>query len=120
MRLLGVVLLAAVVSCGAAASASGGVKGTVTAGPTCPVQHAESPCPPAPWSGTVRATSSTGATYDANTDSSGAFELRLPDGTYSVAAVMQAGGPATAKPVSVTVEGATMQSVDLSVDTGIR
>jgi Carboxypeptidase regulatory-like domain len=120
MRLLGVVLLAAVVSCGAAASPSGGVEGTVTAGPTCPVQRAESPCPPAPWSGTVRATSSTGATFAATTNASGAFELRLPDGTYSVAAVMQTGGPATAKPVSVTVDGGTMQTVDLTVDTGIR
>jgi hypothetical protein len=120
MRLLGVFLLAAIVSCGATGSPKGGVRGSVTAGPTCPVERAESPCPPAPWTGTVRATSSTGVAFDTATDANGGFELHLPDGTYTVAAVIEGGGPPTAEPLPVTVDGGTVQTVDLTVDTGIR
>jgi Carboxypeptidase regulatory-like domain len=120
MRFLAVLVLAAIVSCGTAVSPKGGVRGSVTAGPTCPVERAESPCPPAPWTGTVRATSSTGATFDTTTDANGGFELHLPDGTYTVAAVIEGGGPPTAEPVPVTVDGGTVQTVALTVDTGIR
>jgi hypothetical protein len=84
------------------------------------VERADSPCPPVSWTGTVRATSATGATYDATTDANGAFELHLPDGSYTVAAVIEGGGPPTAVPVSLTVEGGTVQTLDLTVDTGIR
>jgi hypothetical protein len=69
------------------------------------------------WAGTVRATSATGATFEAATDADGSYEIRLPDGTYTVAPVTT--GPATARPVTVTVSG-SMQAVDLLVDTGIR
>ena len=120
MRLLGILLLAAIVSCAAVTSPAGGVRGSVTAGPTCPVERADSPCPPAPWTGTVRATSSTGATFDAPTDANGGFELHLPDGSYTIAAVIEGGGPPTAEPVPVTVDGGTVQTGDLTVDTGLR
>jgi Carboxypeptidase regulatory-like domain len=118
MRFFGALVLAAAVSC-ATATPAGGVRGVVTAGPTCPVARPGSPCPPAPWTGTVRATSSTGATYDAATDANGVFELHLPDGTYTVQAVTQGTGPPIARPASVTVAG-TMQTLDLQLDTGIR
>jgi hypothetical protein len=107
--------------CGVSAGTpNGGVRGTVTAGPVCPVERQGSPCPPAPWTGTVRATAADGATFDIRTDREGAFELHLPHGTYTVAAVVEGPGPPTAKPVAVIIVGGTMQRLDLQVDTGIR
>jgi Carboxypeptidase regulatory-like domain len=121
MRGLVVAVIAmALAACAAGASApAGGIHGTVTAGPTCPVEHAGTPCPPAPWSGTIRATAADGTTYDASTDAEGSYRLALPDGTYAVAPVTS-GGPQSAKPVTVTVQGGATQTVDLQVDTGIR
>jgi hypothetical protein len=122
MRLLtALTLTATLVACGSSArTQSGGVRGAVTAGPTCPVERQGSPCPPSPWSGTVRATSSGGETFETSTDAQGAYTLPLPDGTYSVVPVVEGTGPPTASPVPVTVSGGTMQTLDLQVDTGIR
>jgi hypothetical protein len=122
MRVLGAfVLTLTLAACGASAdSPSGGVRGTVTAGPACPVERQGSPCPPAPWIGTVRATSSGGRTFAAATDAGGVYQLHLPDGSYTVTAVIEGSGPPTAKPAQVTVSGGVMQTLDLQVDTGIR
>jgi carboxypeptidase family protein len=121
MRTIATLVLAtALAGCaGRVAAPSGGIEGTVTAGPTCPVERAGSPCPPAPWTGTVRATAADGTTREAVTDASGAYRLPLPDGTYVVTPVLQ-GGPPTATSVTVTVAGGAMQMLDLQVDTGIR
>jgi len=122
MRTIAVLaLVATLVACGSTAgSPSGGVRGTVTAGPTCPVERQGTPCPPAPWTGTVRATSSDGAIVETVTDERGAYTLPLPDGSYTVTPVIDGGGPPTAAPVSVTISGGEMQTLDLQVDTGIR
>jgi hypothetical protein len=112
-------LVAAMVACGGE-PATGGVRGTVTAGPTCPVERPGSPCPPGVWTGTVRATSTGGTTYDTTTDPNGAYELHLPDGTYAVAPVVEGGGPPTPETVTVTVSAGAMQTLDLRLDTGIR
>ena len=115
------VLTGTLLACGSPAQApSGGIRGSVTAGPTCPVERPGSPCPPVPWTGTVRATAAGGSTFETTTDGQGAFELHLPDGTYTVAPVVTGGGPPTAKPVQVTIAGGAMQTLDLQVDTGIR
>jgi len=99
---------------------AGGVSGSVTAGPTCPVETANSPCPPGVWTGTVRATATDGKTFDVATDDQGHYRLPLPDGTYEVTPVIDGGGPPSASSVSVTVTGGAMQTLDLQVDTGIR
>jgi Carboxypeptidase regulatory-like domain len=99
---------------------SSGIVGTVRAGPTCPVERADSPCPPQVWTGTVRA-SAGGASYEAVTDAQGRFAIDLPPGTYEVVALTD-GGPPTGVPTNVTVpagEGPPAR-VDLTVDTGIR
>lgn len=106
-------------ACAGTPSASGGIEGTVTAGPTCPVETLDSPCPPMPWSGTVRATSADGDVYEAETDSKGNFSLSLPPGTYEVAPETGGQAPPTGIPETVVVTEA-MQTVDLEVDTGIR
>jgi len=106
--------------CGAEAQApAGGIEGTVTAGPTCPVETMDSPCPPAPWYGTVRATAADGSTHETQTDEAGRYRLPLAPATYEVVAVVDGTGPPSAKPVEVTV-GEAMQRLDLQVDTGIR
>jgi hypothetical protein len=114
------VFLSIVVACASdAGSPAGGIEGRVTIGPTCPVEQAGSPCPPGAWTGTVRATSSDGAVHDTATSSDGSYRLPLAPGTYTVTPVVVGGGPPTAKPATVTV-GATMQQLDLQLDSGIR
>jgi Carboxypeptidase regulatory-like domain len=117
------VMLAVFSICVACASGvgapAGGIEGRVTTGPTCPVQRADSPCPPGIWTGTVRATSSDGAAHESTTSSDGSYRLALEPGTYTVTAVVEGAGPPIAKPVTVTV-GSTMQTLDLQVDSGIR
>jgi hypothetical protein len=122
MRTIAALLVAtALASCAARPAApSGGVEGTVTSGPTCPVERAESPCPPLAWTGTVRAMAVDGATYEATTDASGAYRLSLPDGAYVVTPVLEGAGPPTAASVAVTVSGGEMRTLDLQVDSGIR
>jgi len=119
--LLVAIVVAFLVSCasGAASPPGGGIEGTVTAGPTCPVEIQGSPCPPGVWTGTVRATASDGAAHETQTDADGRYRLALAPGTYTVAPVIEGSGPPIAKPVTVTV-GDAMQQLDLQVDTGIR
>jgi hypothetical protein len=102
-----------------ASSAPGGIEGSVTAGPTCPVEMQGSPCPPQVWTGTVRATAADGTEHETLTDAAGHYQLQLAAGTYTVVPVVQDAGPVLAKPVTVTV-GDSMQTLDLQVDTGIR
>ncbi|MFI5055918.1 MAG: hypothetical protein ACHQAW_05890 [Actinomycetota bacterium] len=123
MRSLLVVLAVSVSLTACASSAeqpTGGISGTVTTGPTCPVEIAGSPCPPGVWTGTVRATAIDGARYETLTDGSGRYRLPLLDGTYEVIPVIEGGGPPSSAPVSVTVTAGGMQTLDLQVDTGIR
>jgi hypothetical protein len=115
------VLVVSLSACGSGAEQpAGGIGGTVTAGPTCPVETIDSPCPPGVWTGTVRATAADGTNYGTQTDAQGHYRLALPDGTYEVVPVIDGGGPPSASPVSVTVSGGVMQTLDLQVDTGIR
>ena len=122
MRSLLVVLVvsASLTACASSAEQpTGGITGTVTAGPTCPVEIAGSRCPPGVWTGTVRATATDGTRYETQTDGAGRYRLPLLDGAYEVIPVIEGGGPPSSAPVSVTVTGG-MQTLDLQVDTGIR
>jgi hypothetical protein len=114
------VVTAALVACASSAqTATGGIEGTVTAGPMCPVEVQGSPCPPGVWTGTVRATAADGTTHETETDTAGNYHLALDPGTYSVVPLVEGGGPPTARPVTVTVSE-PMQQLDLQVDSGIR
>ena len=114
------VMTTALVACASSArTALGGIEGSVTAGPTCPVEIQGSPCPPSLWTGTVRATAADGTTHETETDTAGLYRLALEPGTYTVVPVVDGAGPPTAKPATVTV-GDAMQRLDLQVDTGIR
>jgi hypothetical protein len=124
MRAVAVLLVVGLASTACSSGGGGrssGIVGTVRLGPTCPVERADSPCPPVIWTGTVRASSGTGASYEVETDGQGRFAIDLPPGTYEVVPVT-AGGPPTGVPTIVTVhEGeGSPQRVDLTVDSGIR
>ena len=120
-RILATSVLLALIACGRSSSPTNpsGIFGTVTAGPTCPVERADSPCPPAPWVGTVRATDDAGHPSDTRTDERGNYTLTLPPGSYEVVAVTD-GGPPTGQSVTIDVEAGHPIRVDLTVDTGIR
>ena len=97
----------------------GGITGTVTTGPTCPVELAGSPCPPA--CGSDRARDATDGTLrDPNGRRGPVPGCRFIDGTYEVIPVIEGGGPPSSAPVSVTVTAGGMQTLDLQVDSGIR
>jgi hypothetical protein len=120
LRILAVLTLLLISCSGGASGPSGGITGTVTLGPMCPVVMQGSPCPDAPWTGTVRAVSASGQVSETQTVDQGRYRLSLSDGTYEVTPVIEGGGPPSAAPVSVTVTGGAMQTLDLQVDSGIR
>jgi hypothetical protein len=107
--------------CAAATSAevTGRVEGVVVAGPTCPVERAEQPCPPRPVSGEVRLVRDGDVAAQVQTDSAGHYVLSAPAGHYLV--VVDVGGPfprCPVTPVDVGVVATVTANVDC--DTGIR
>ena len=124
------VLVAATISltlaatCGAGstptASSTAAVTGRVTAGPTCPVERADHPCPPAPVSATVQAKTKNGRVVaSAHTDADGRYRLRLRAGAYVLVAVTANTFPRCA-PTEVTARANQTTRAAISCDTGIR
>jgi len=95
------------------------VSGVVTAGPTCPVQRADEPCPPRPVAARIAARTPAGHQVAVtHTDADGHYEVRLPVGTF-VLSVGTNGLPRC--PVTrVTVTSAVDVTADITCDTGIR
>ena len=121
-RLLVLVLAFGVTACGGGETGDGasGIRGRALAGPQCPVEVAGSPCPDAPWQGTVVAIeTSSGDRYSVETDDEGRFELPLPPGSYEVTIDAEV-SPPVAKPQTVSVAAGAFTDVTVSVDTGIR
>ena len=98
-----------------------GVRGRVTAGPTCPVERSDQPCPPQPVQGTVTAVDSNGAaTGTAMTDADGRYAIDLSPGDYTLR-VTTAGGPFPRCPdTPVAVTTGPPATADINCDTGIR
>jgi hypothetical protein len=113
-------ILALAVSCASRPTATGGLQGTVLAGPTCPVETPGAQCDPRPWVGTVRATAKDGTAYETKTDDLGRYAIDLPPGTYTVVAATDGGGPPSGIPQAVSVADGQPVHLDLEVDTGIR
>ena len=62
-----------------------GVRGKITAGPTCPVERPDMPCPPNPVQGRVDALDIAGhLAGTAMTDQTGRYALALPPGRYTL------------------------------------
>jgi hypothetical protein len=106
---------------GAGSGGGSGIRGVVVSGPQCPVESAQSPCPDAPLPKTeVQVKRSGNVVATATSDETGAFQITLPPGTYSVEAVADMGGIGYARPVDVTVTDGVFAQVSVVVDTGIR
>jgi hypothetical protein len=98
-----------------------GVRGTVVAGPQCPVESATSPCPPKPVASVeVEVTNGGGVVAKATTDEHGTFLVALDPGTYAVQAAPGQSGFMSSRPVPFEVRAGTFTRVTVPVDTGIR
>jgi hypothetical protein len=98
-----------------------GVYGSVSAGPTCPVERAGQSCPPRPVIAEIDARDPSGATVaTTHTDAQGGFNLALPPGGYSLVAVITTGVFPTCRPTYVTVSPGQQTKADIACDTGIR
>jgi hypothetical protein len=96
------------------------VAGRVTAGPTCPVERPDQPCPDQPVETTLRLLAKDGsvaATGKSGPD--GSFWIAAAPGSYRLVAdwPSRVGG---CGPVEVTVGYGWFTSADVSCDTGIR
>lgn len=119
--LAGVLLLACAGGDGAPRP-TGLVVGTVLAGPTCPVETEEMPCPPMPLADReVRALSPDGdVVARTSTDAGGRFTLQVPAGDYLLEVELQGIEIAKEAPLSLTVREGAVTTVQIDVDTGIR
>lgn len=101
---------------------SSGVRGTVTIGPTCPVERIppDPQCADKPYATTFVITSTSG--MSAGTVTSGAdgtYKLGLAPGNY-VIALQKSGVMPSMAPQSFTVSANTYTTLNLSLDSGIR
>ena len=126
--LLGVVLALGACTAGAASPAAGkvAVRGTATAGPTCPVERpGDSSCAPRPVAGATIVVQ-TGAGVEITrltTAADGTFSVDLAAGDYRLVPQPVAGILGTADQVSVTVPASGSPVPDeilIRYDTGIR
>src|SRR5262245_6058708 len=107
-----------------ALATQGILSGEVLAGPTCPVERAEDPCPPKPVSGRqVLVETPAGAVIaKATTDARGQFQVALAPGTYTL--TIPGGhrlfGGQQEKPVQAAVRVGQITHVQILLDTGIR
>jgi hypothetical protein len=102
-------------------SQSSGVTGTVLAGPQCPVERADSPCPDRPVvDAVVVALDAEGNVVGTDSsDQDGHFGIYLAPGQYRIV-VQNLHGIQSSKPATVRVESNRYSDVTLLVDTGIR
>jgi len=100
-----------------------GIQGSVSLGPTCPVQRdpPDPACADKPYVTTVTVMRSGSSAVFASlqSDTSGAFQFSLPPGSYTVSALGGTMLPRCAA-VSVTVPTSGYVRADISCDTGIR
>ena len=97
-----------------------GVRGTISAGPTCPVERVDEPCPPQPLAVHLLAIDTSGTTV-AETDSAddGSYAMALPPGRYTLRVDTGATFP-TCPDTEVSVVDGERTLADIDCDTGIR
>ncbi len=101
----------------------GTLSGSVTLGPTCPVERIppDPNCAPKPFSTSISILNSenTKILKTINSDTNGAFSVNLDSGTY----ILQAKGGAVlprCSQVSVVIKSGEQTKTEISCDTGIR
>jgi hypothetical protein len=107
------------------ATPDSGIAGTVLAGPTCPVERPESPCPDQPLADApvrIDLLSASASPVQTSSDSDGHFRVTLPPGTYKVTPLPfgTSGLPSPGQTAQVTVMPGQFAAVTLTYDTGIR
>lgn len=105
------------------AATTGGVMGTVTIGPICPVERIDQPCVVPPEVYTSRSVIVYGPTEDAQISQTkltaeGTFKLSLAPGTYWLQIDPAGIGPGEKKLVTVIAD--KISTVNFDIDTGIR
>jgi hypothetical protein len=112
------------VACGGAAvdtsaRSAGTVHGNVVAGPTCPVERVDRPCPPRPVLAIIQATEGTRVVASTRSATDGSYRLALPVGSFTIRAVTPTPFPRCGSQ-AVDVARGTDLDVGLTCDTGIR
>ncbi|TMD17742.1 MAG: carboxypeptidase regulatory-like domain-containing protein [Chloroflexi bacterium] len=122
-RIISVALALMVAACGTPAAQPGtGIQGTVQAGPTCPVERINSPCPPRPLAATVVVRDGSGAEVTRfHSGADGRFKVDLAPGSYTIVG-LNFGTSLLPRPIpkSVTVTQGTYTSINVEYDSGIR
>jgi hypothetical protein len=117
------ILTLALAACGSQPAQPGtGIQGLVQAGPTCPVERINSPCPPHPLAATIVVRDGTGAEVTRfRSGADGRFKVDLRPGTYTLLG-LTIGSSFLPRPIptSVTVSQGTYTSINIEYDTGIR
>jgi hypothetical protein len=114
----------AIAACGSqpAAPAGTGIQGVAQAGPTCPVERINSPCPPHPLAATIVLRDASGREV-ARTQSSadGHFKVDVAPGTYTVVG-LNIGSSMLPRPIptTATVTSGSYTTVNVDYDSGIR
>lgn len=91
---------------------------TAHAGPTCPVERPDEPCPDTPVEATVRVAADGVDVATGRTDAAGSYSVDLAPGRYRVTVDTGAALP-RCEPVDAEVIDRSI-TVDVSCDTGIR
>jgi hypothetical protein len=107
------------VACDAASPS--GISGTVTIGPTCPVERIDDPCPDRPYAATFTVQDDAGhdlCTVQSGDD--GHFRVGLPPGAYELVPVIGPSRLPYAQPQQVTVTPNQYTEVSIGFDSGIR
>jgi hypothetical protein len=124
----GLIVVLALAACavvpGGSQPIASGVRGTVTAGPTCPVER-EPPdpaCAERPVAGAILVFTDDGGLEVARVTSAadGTFTVELAPGAYHVNAAPVEGLMGTPGPMDVEVEAGPLTELQVSYDTGIR
>jgi hypothetical protein len=95
------------------------IEGKVTAGPTCPVERADHPCPLRLVIAKIEAAVGTRVVASTRSEADGSYRLELPIGSYTLTAVTGTAFP-RCMPSQVDIVTVAPTDVDISCDTGIR
>ena len=97
-----------------------GVYGYITAGPTCPVERPDRPCPARPVTAHIAAAGANGVAAGAtSSDAGGLYRLTLAAGTYTLVVSNVSIFP-RCPPTPVVVTAGQLSRNDIECDTGIR
>ncbi len=121
---LAAALGALLAGCAQIGGPQGTLVGDVVAGPTCPVESIEHPCPPKPVPDRRVTIQTPGGAVvtTTTTDANGHFSVTLPPGNYVIQVTVGPGlvGIRQVTPGNVTVVAGQTVSVKIELDTGIR